>query len=85
MVILARSVSPVEVENGGDTTRKEEHGMSLERGDAPDPYDILPPVPAFELTSPDIADGQQIGTRFIHGSIGGDKPQPAAALVRISQ
>lgn len=50
--------------------------MSLERGDAPDPYDMLPPVPAFELTSPDIADGQQIGTRFTHGSVGGDNLSP---------
>jgi Raf kinase inhibitor-like YbhB/YbcL family protein len=50
--------------------------MSLDRPDAPDPYDILPPVPAFELASPDIADGQQIGMRFVHGSVGGENLSP---------
>jgi Raf kinase inhibitor-like YbhB/YbcL family protein len=32
--------------------------MSLDRRQPPDPYDYLPPVPAFAVRSNDIADGQ---------------------------
>jgi Raf kinase inhibitor-like YbhB/YbcL family protein len=50
--------------------------MSLERGTAPDPYDILPPKPGFTLESDDIADGQPLPQRFAHDSVGGDNVSP---------
>lgn len=45
--------------------------MSLERPVAPDPYALLPTVPAFALTSTDVTDGQPMDKRFVHGSAGG--------------
>jgi Raf kinase inhibitor-like YbhB/YbcL family protein len=50
--------------------------MSLERGTAPDPYDVLPPKPAFQLVSDDLTDGQPMDDRFAHGSVGGDNISP---------
>jgi Raf kinase inhibitor-like YbhB/YbcL family protein len=50
--------------------------MSLERGTAPDPYDILPPKPGFELRSDDIADGQPLDKRCAHDSVGGENVSP---------
>src|SRR5512133_1935079 len=50
--------------------------MSLERATAPDPYDILPAKPSFELASDDIADGQPLDRRFVHTSVGGDNVSP---------
>ncbi len=49
------------------------------RPQTPDPYDLLPPVPAFALTSTDVADGQPLTPRHIHPSIGGDNHSPALA------
>lgn len=50
--------------------------MSLERPVAPDPYALLPAVPAFVLTSTDVTDGQPIDPRFAHGSVGGQNISP---------
>jgi Raf kinase inhibitor-like YbhB/YbcL family protein len=50
--------------------------MSLERPVAPDPYDFLPAVPAFTVTSNDVTDGQPMDPRFAHGSAGGENLSP---------
>ena len=50
--------------------------MSLERAEAPDPYDILPPVPAFTLSSADITDGQPLDELYAHTSVGGKNLSP---------
>jgi Raf kinase inhibitor-like YbhB/YbcL family protein len=52
---------------------------SLDRPVAPDPYDLLPAVPSFSLTSTDIADGSPLATEFVHGSAGGGNLSPALA------
>lgn len=53
--------------------------MSLERPVAPDPYQFLPPVPAFTLTSEDVTEGQPIDQRFAHPSAGGRNVPPHLA------
>lgn len=50
--------------------------MSLERGLAPDPFDVLPAAPWFTLESDDIADGQPLATTFAHTSVGGANASP---------
>jgi Raf kinase inhibitor-like YbhB/YbcL family protein len=53
--------------------------MSVERVVAPDPYDVLPAVPAFELTSEDISDGSPLDELFVHTNIGGGNLSPHLA------
>jgi Raf kinase inhibitor-like YbhB/YbcL family protein len=49
---------------------------SLERPIAPDPYDLLPPVPSFSLSSDDIAEGEALVQDFAHHSTGGGNVSP---------
>ena len=50
--------------------------MSLERAPAPDPYDILPVVPSFTVTSTDVRDGQALDEMHAHPSVGGKNLSP---------
>lgn len=55
--------------------------MSLDRPVAPDPYQLLPAVAAFTVTSADMTDGRQLDRRFVYGpeDPGGDNQSPALA------
>lgn len=50
--------------------------MSLERATAPDPIEILPVRPSFEVTSVDIVDGAPLSNRHVHSSVGGENVSP---------
>ncbi|MEJ7628272.1 MAG: YbhB/YbcL family Raf kinase inhibitor-like protein [Nocardioidaceae bacterium] len=52
--------------------------MTLERPRAEDPYEKLPEVAAFSLTSPDVTDGQPLPSR-VTGSDGNTSPALAWA------
>ena len=48
----------------------------LERPQAPSPYDLLPQVPSFEVTSDDISDGQAMGNDHVAQMAGGKDISP---------
>ncbi|WP_250285498.1 MULTISPECIES: YbhB/YbcL family Raf kinase inhibitor-like protein [unclassified Frankia] len=48
----------------------------LDRGTPPDPFDVLPVVPSFTLTSDDIADGDALTKEFAHTSADGANASP---------
>src|SRR4051794_8208441 len=53
--------------------------MSLDRAVAPDPYDVLPQVPEFTLTSADVTDGQPLDDLYAHPTVGGKNLSPQLA------
>jgi len=53
--------------------------MSLDRRTAPDPYDYLPPVPEFVVSSEDVVGGASTPLRHVHGSAGGENLSPHLA------
>ncbi|MEU7955710.1 YbhB/YbcL family Raf kinase inhibitor-like protein [Micromonospora humida] len=53
--------------------------MTLERPIAPDPYELLPTVSSFDLTSDDVHNGEPMDARYAHGSTGGENVSPHLA------
>lgn len=49
------------------------------RPQAPDTYDMLPPVPTINLASGDVTDGAPLNVSHIHDGIGGGNQSPALA------
>jgi Raf kinase inhibitor-like YbhB/YbcL family protein len=50
--------------------------MTLDRQVPPDPYDYLPRVPSFTLTSDDVRDGEPMSDTHAHRSVGGADLSP---------
>jgi len=50
--------------------------MTLDRPAPPFPYDLLPTVPSFTVTSDDVTDGQPAQARHAHGSVAGENVSP---------
>jgi Raf kinase inhibitor-like YbhB/YbcL family protein len=48
----------------------------MTRPRVPDPYDLLPEVPSFSLTSEDMADGQKLDLTHVHDSADGENDSP---------
>jgi len=53
--------------------------MSLDRAVAPNPYDYLPPVPEFTVTSDDVVGGSMVPLLHVHDSAGGGNVSPHLA------
>jgi len=53
--------------------------MTLDRALAPDPYDLLPPVPSFTVTSTDMTAGRPLDELHAHHSVGGKNVSPQLA------
>ncbi|MGI8415637.1 MAG: YbhB/YbcL family Raf kinase inhibitor-like protein, partial [Nakamurella sp.] len=51
--------------------------MSLDRPTAPNPYQLLPAVASFQLTSTDVTEGQPLSMTQVHDSAGGKNISPA--------
>ncbi|WP_239334516.1 YbhB/YbcL family Raf kinase inhibitor-like protein [Frankia sp. CiP3] len=52
---------------------------SLDRGTPPDPFDLLPRVPSFTLSSGDFSDGGTLALSAVHTSAGGENLSPHLA------
>ena len=50
--------------------------MSLDRPVAPDPYQLLPAVDSFSVTSTDVTDGEPMAQRFAYPAVGGENVSP---------
>jgi Raf kinase inhibitor-like YbhB/YbcL family protein len=50
--------------------------MTLDRPVAPDPYQLLPPVGSFTVTSEDVADGRPMDVKFAYPDVGGSNISP---------